>query len=222
MKLSALIGILSLVLAVGLEASSQAQMFGSRSLGASRRSSRSTADASDVGTVQGNERFVRGNREKSDFVGTNSQDSRSFVGSEQGTGAGRVRSSAADLRIERTRDANRAARSSRRSTPIYEPRLSLGFRYGGRQPEQLSSALQARLASSKTIQRTSPIEVSLEEATATLRGEVASQHDRRVAELLVLFEPGVSKVHNELRVKHSPPQVTAPPQAAADSKPPSR
>ncbi len=49
---------------VASEKQANAQMFGQRSLGSGRSASRTTADTSSVGTVQGSERFVRGNRSR--------------------------------------------------------------------------------------------------------------------------------------------------------------
>ena len=45
-----------------------------------------------------------------------------------------------------------------------------------------------------------PLEVSLEGRTATLRGTVATRHDRALAEQLLLLEPSVARVKNELQV----------------------
>ena len=46
----------------------------------------------------------------------------------------------------------------------------------------------------------SPIEVSVANRTATIRGAVASAADRRRAEILASFEPAVSAVANELQL----------------------
>ena len=42
--------------------------------------------------------------------------------------------------------------------------------------------------------------VALDGQTATLRGVVASEYDRLVAEKMALLEPGVARVENQLRV----------------------
>ncbi|NLY00567.1 MAG: BON domain-containing protein [Rhodopirellula sp.] len=199
-----------LALAMGAENNAHAQMFGQRSMGTSRSPARTAAEATNVGTVQGNERFIRGNRSASDFVGSTARDS--FVGSEQGSGDGRVKSAVSNLRIERAPDANRTAQSLSRRRAMYDPRLEVGFRFSAASSDKLSSLVERRLAKSESIHWTDPVEVSVEGPTATLRGEVLSERDRRLAELLVLFEPGISKVQNELRVKQSAPvpQQSAP------------
>jgi hypothetical protein len=52
----------------------------------------------------------------------------------------------------------------------------------------------------------SPLEVVVENETATLRGEVATAHDRLLAEHIARFEPGVRFVRNELTVAEPTPQ----------------
>ena len=44
----------------------------------------------------------------------------------------------------------------------------------------------------------SPISVSLIDGTATIRGQVATQHDRRLVSYLAMFEPGVRHVNNQV------------------------
>ena len=46
--------------------------------------------------------------------------------------------------------------------------------------------------------------------TAILRGTVATDEDRRLAEQLVLLEPGVAKVQNEITVRPQPAAETVP------------
>jgi hypothetical protein len=45
------------------------------------------------------------------------------------------------------------------------------------------------------------IEVSVAGRVATLRGVAASEHDRRLAELLAGFEPGIDSVNNQIRIE---------------------
>jgi hypothetical protein len=64
--------------------------------------------------------------------------------------------------------------------------------------------------------------VSVEGATATLRGEVASERDRTLAERLVLFEPGIDSVRNELKVRSpskGPAEYLPPPPSPTNPKP---
>ena len=59
------------------------------------------------------------------------------------------------------------------------------------------------------IRRYGPLQVTMEGRTATIRGAVASAYEREIVGNLVMFEPGVSQVQNQLTV--------GPPAAAADA-----
>jgi hypothetical protein len=78
--------------------------------------------------------------------------------------------------------------------------------------ERLSRTLKDRLRS--------PLEVSIQEETAILRGTVATEHDRRLAGHIARFEPSVRSVQNELKVEgaeQTQPQATGPEKEAAAS-----
>jgi hypothetical protein len=64
----------------------------------------------------------------------------------------------------------------------------------------LAAAVADELRRSTQIRKLSPIGVTLDGEKAILRGQVASEHDRQLAELLVRFEPGIWQVQNELTV----------------------
>ena len=68
----------------------------------------------------------------------------------------------------------------------------------------------------------SPIEVSVANRKATIRGAVASEADRRRAEILATFEPGVSAVVNDLQlVDATEAQTTVPPEPIPNPTDPS-
>jgi len=163
----------------------------------------------NVGSVLGTERFLRGNREAGDFVGADSRDRSSFVGTQQvpdqpGGAATRPESAVADLIIEPPPDVNLTGPPSGTSTAgMYRPRLRVDFQFAPRSPVAIRLELAKRLELAWAIDRSTPIAVSVEDETATLRGEVASERDRDLAEFLVLFEPGISKVLNELTVRNA-------------------
>lgn len=226
-----------LVVVAGLAAGGEvrAQMFGERTLGRPRpprpRQSRSQdarsgrpqnqdtpAENQNVGTVMGNERFFRGNRSAANFVGRDAQDVRSFVGvqqvQEQGAGS-QAEGAISDLLIEPLPDVNLQQEVlAPLATSMYRPRLQIDFDFARPPAEAVSWDLTRRLAASTAIHLTTPIEVVLEGETATLRGEVASERDRTLARLLLLFEPGISNVRNELTVA-----VPSPTPAAASRAP---
>jgi osmotically-inducible protein OsmY len=68
---------------------------------------------------------------------------------------------------------------------------------------QISESLQSFIQS-----RSLMIEVSPEDHSAILRGAVPSEADRQQTELLVMFEPGIQKVVNELTVDSSLPPIS--------------
>jgi len=230
----------ALVLAVvaGVAAEAQAQLFGNRSLGSSvsRRSRTTRSNSSNVGTVSGSERYVRGNRQETNFVGTDSREVRNFVGVQTNSAASRSRTSTSPVRIEQAPDANRAMKAtSSRSRPggMYSPRLAVGFHHPSLSADEVTTNLAQQLAASLTRHLESAfakdqvrsIEVSLEDGKATLQGEVSSERERTLAGLLALFEPGISEVQNRLVVRPrsapprpSPPQT--PPAPAAEPQPP--
>lgn len=81
------------------------------------------------------------------------------------------------------------------------PRQSVAIGSGAARPAtgsgpQVAEAIQR----SPQIRKLSPIAVTVENETATLRGKVATEHDRQLAELVARFEPGVWQVRNELTV----------------------
>jgi osmotically-inducible protein OsmY len=94
---------------------------------------------------------------------------------------------------------------------MYEPRLRVGFDV----PQPVEGEVQAQLTnllrSCPHLRQTSPIEVLLEGRTATLRGAVASERDRILAQQLILFEPGISQVKNELTVRPADSPPPSPP-----------
>jgi len=77
------------------------------------------------GIVQGQERFLRGNRNPSAFVGSDRRDQQGFVGSEQSIGSGgRVATATEGLRVESSRARNRPL-SAKSTRGMYPPRLVL-------------------------------------------------------------------------------------------------
>ena len=69
-----------------------------------------------------------------------------------------------------------------------------------------SKKLASRINVSRSIQPIVPVEVTISNRTATLRGVVATANGRDLAVRLVLLEPGISRVKNELTVASSDEQ----------------
>jgi hypothetical protein len=103
---------------------------------------------------------------------------------------------------------------------VYNPRLAVGSAPLARPAEVSTTGWQLpalrRLESAFAKDRIRSIAVSLEGGKATLRGTVSSEHERTLAALMALFEPGISEVQNQL-VVGSPaadPGTASPGQAA--------
>ena len=194
-------------------ATAHAQMFGERQLGGMLSRQQGPGALSNPaapainnpgGQITGAERFVRGARQATDFIGTDSGDRRGFVGMRQA----RVRALLADpnngLRVRQEQPLNPAAPMNENSpTAMYPPRYTLATDLSGPEPTAVESSLQRHLQQMPGVRWTSPIEVTVDGRTAILRGAVATERDRELAVALVQFEPGISEVQNELQI-HSP------------------
>ncbi len=158
---------------------------------------------SGLGQLHGNERFLRGNRQRGEFVGSDLRNRRHFIGSQQGRAAGYVRPATSGTRFSTAGSAgfNARAGSSRRASELYSPSLEIAFDVAPPAARELSSDLTRRLKATPGIHPASRIEVWVEGRTAILRGEIASERDRMLAEQIVLFEPGISAVQNDLERK---------------------
>jgi hypothetical protein len=65
----------------------------------------------------------------------------------------------------------------------------------------IDKELTQRLADMPSIHTRTPITVGiLPDGTAKLQGRVATLHDRELAEMVLLLQPGISTVRNELAV----------------------
>lgn len=200
---------IAMMLAVALLAASErteAQMFGPRQLGGflSRQtppgsvSNPAEAMIQDSGSLTGTERFLRGNRRATDFIGTDMGDDRRFVGVTQ---ARQIQTppAAASVREAVLPEVNRQANEGNSAQRPYPPQLVLDPDLSGPTTTTVVSAVERHL-SQLPIRWAQPLEVSLVGRTAVLRGAVASERDRELAEALVRFEPGISDVQNDLRI----------------------
>lgn len=212
-------------------------LFGERTLGVGSSSSardRGATGSSSAGQITGNERFVRENRQPGQFVGADTQDTRSFFSQVDQGGAGGSRGSSGignrnslgtgnrnqfglggaapfgfgtqgqfgSLGSGRTQAGGRspAGRTGSRGRIAYRATLHVGFAHPQPGAADVSARLQARLAKIPAIHGLTPLTVTVHQRTATLRGTVATEHDRRIAVQLALLEPGVGSVQNELTV----------------------
>ena len=167
--------------------------------------------ADDVGEISGDERFVREARDATDFVGADSREEGSFVGSQAGSTSGEIRSAIeGDLVREAIAPAlNRLQNLPQLRSGMYAPRLRLGFEPTTLPPPMIEAEVSYRVSTAAAIRPTRPIEVSMAGRTATLRGAVGSEHEKRLAGLMLLLEPGISKVENDLAVVPAAPTPPA-------------
>ncbi len=107
------------------------------------------------------------------------------------------------------------SRSGRASSQI-RTSLRVGFSFprpnAPRASEDLGSKLAARVQNSSWIQNRAPVSVVVQNGIATLKGEVATEYDRLVAERLARLEPGIGRVDNQLTLAKA---VESPAGAAA-------
>ena len=174
--------------------------------------------AETVGVVTGAERFLRGNRAADDFVGTDSGDRAGFVGSSTADNSGPIRSATTGPLVKTTTEPAINRTRVRSPAPyMYEARLRVGFDFNPQSlPTQTTKVVQ-RLIRARAIDPASSIEVKLEGSTAILSGTVGSGREKSLAGILLMFEPGISKVKNELVVR--PPSMV-PSRSPSDSEPP--
>jgi hypothetical protein len=237
MKTNPALAIVTVAVMLCCAAEASAQLFGRRDLGRplSRRASSSAQSSSasgqgqsrtamrgrltdslfeNVGSVDEAARYIRGNRESGDFVGADSTERRGFVGAQQATEIGaepEITSSIDELEIEATPDANQTAQpAALPRISMNPPRLQVGFDFRPRLPSDVTAKLARRLESTLSLDESSSIEASVEDGVAILRGEVSSERDRRMAGLLVRFEPGIADVRNELKVTAPAAKADAP------------
>ncbi len=218
----------TLIIVFGFPSAADAQLFGNRnpgssagsqirspfgnsgqraSLGASASLGPANPSAAPGGVLDGNERFVRGNRSRQDFVGSGRNDLSGFVGSEQAIGVGRVPAATDSFRLEQTNSAriNRPL-PAQPSTGLYYPRLVLDV-----DPNAVNSTIQSPSyetsvgASTEIAQRVKKIagenvQVFMAGSTAIVKGTVASQRVAELAISILSFEPGIDRVDNQLVV----------------------
>jgi hypothetical protein len=207
------------VFAAGQLPEAQGQLFGERNLGGGLN--RSPGPAPTGGGAPGGaaggmefrsvnpERFVRGQRRADSFVGgAQLEPGSDFVGRELPTTPGAIRS-AIDGSLPR-QPARRSARINRPLTPtprnmVRPPRLSFvpdaAFIPEPVMPEGDGFMTRDERLTDLMTRRVSPTAVvRIENRRAVLEGTVDSPENRRLAEIMLRFEPGVDEVDNQLEI----------------------
>ncbi|MGO9108291.1 MAG: BON domain-containing protein [Thermoguttaceae bacterium] len=101
--------------------------------------------------------------------------------------------------------------NSTTTTPQVRTTLTLAFEPPAVEPAQISSAIAEHLGALPALHWQSPAQVVMQGRTAILRGVVATEHDRDLAERVVRLEPSVGQVQNQLVVaSRAAPKTAAP------------
>ncbi|HID78629.1 MAG TPA: BON domain-containing protein [Planctomycetaceae bacterium] len=158
-----------------------------------------------TGQIQAGARFLRQNVRPGDFVGAEEQGASGFVGrtglsTGGGQGARLGISQSLRGRAGRANQRRTTGRSGGRSQAELAVRVRLGFTPVRAAAAGVNTRLKGLLERSPHLNFQSPVEVAFEGTTVTLRGVVANEHDRVLAEQLARLEPGVWAVKNELVV----------------------
>ena len=195
------------LLLVTMAITADGQMFGSRTLGKPFQSTRpgltAAATMESTGVVEGNERFLRDNRARKDYVGNNRQSLEGFVGSEQAIGTGRVPAATETMQPPRDQSSriNRPLPPLRRGQ-MYYPRLT--FDVSERKGRGVETALiherDAKLERLLSKTARSNIEVWHTADRTILRGTVPSEQVAEKLRILTSFEPHIFRIEDQLLV----------------------
>jgi hypothetical protein len=166
--------------------------------GTSGRPGSAATDANGASLLGGNERFLRRNRRAGTFVGTDSSETKDFVGAQSVEGTQQVGPAVGNVVRGNAAPAG-SDNAGGRTARAYPPRLAPGFDVP--QAATISDSVLRQLRATPGLDPSNQIEVTLAGQTATLRGVVASARDRALIEQLLLFEPGISVVRNDLVVR---------------------
>ena len=163
--------------------------------------------ASGAGLLDGNERFVRGNRSRQEFVGTGRDELAGFVGSGQAIGVGRVPAATDNFRLE-TINANRVNKPlpKQPAKGLYYPRLvieddDVATRDLPSSREDYSSTLNQLQKRVANVTGPSVQVIMGPTGTVVLRGSVDSKRTAELAANVLSFEPGVDRIDNQLTIE---------------------
>jgi osmotically-inducible protein OsmY len=173
-------------------------MFGSSSAGKNNNNNAGSQRASMGGATS--DQMLRSARGKNNIVGADSTDARNFLGIAK---AGQGNTTMQPIRRNTKAQANKNQANNndnRAGSKNVRPTLDLGFEYEGQKFDSLSQDMSARLAKAPGLKIQGRADVAVENGVATLRGTAASEHDRDLAGQMLLLEPGIHRVDNQLTV----------------------
>ena len=88
--------------------------------------------------------------------------------------------------------------------------MEIGFDVPAAQKSVIAAQITTSLGSDKAGSRFGDVKVAVDGDTAILRGSVASQSDRLLAQQIALLEPSIMSIRDELAVK-TPARTSAAP-----------
>ncbi len=164
------------------------------------------AVASGQSLLSGNERFVRGNRSRRDFVGTRNSpiEQARFIGSAQALATGRVRTATEGVKVNEAG----ASRINRALPPqpakgMYYPKLELDLATLGEDAAddaKRTFKVDQRLRSRIQKLAGEDVQIVMEGKVAILQGSVQSARAAELLAQMVAFEPGIDQVLSQLEV----------------------
>jgi len=153
------------------------------------------------GLARQDSRFVRGNRQRDDFVGSNRTELRGFVGAAQAVGVGNVPIATNNVRIETGNLRSNKPLPPLGKAGMYYPKLDLNS-IVEEDAEVIANPRQFERFKERVRERIdSDIDITLESGIAVVRGEVGSKRESELLEAMIGFEPGVNRVRNELTIR---------------------
>ena len=158
--------------------------------------------------IMGSARFLRQNRSRRDFVGSNRADQSGFVGNQQSLGVGQV-APAIGGGAAAIGNAARGAAANRRNPPLpplskkamYYPRLDIGSLDITNRTEQWPAEVSERLSERLAGLSDGAVTVQVDGRRATLEGTVRTRAEADRLKHLAEFEPGVDEVIDQLRIE---------------------
>ena len=151
------------------------------------------------GNVSGSARYLRGNRRRGSFIGANTR--QRLVGNQQAVAQGRVQTAAetAPPKTNASQSINKRL-SLAPAGQMYNPTLSVDFEGTQVDISSLAREVETRVTEKLSLKR-GQLAVAILDRTAKLTGTVSSERERRLAEALLTFEPGISRVENLIQLE---------------------
>lgn len=119
-------------------------------------------------------------------------------------------------RPQPTQPIRRSRSGAGNAAPLRPGSVDVSFDLPASTVNRVSAGLQRRMGK---VLESSSVTVRLQGRTAVLRGSVATDHDRAVAEQLALLEPGISFVRNELSTTDPAESPNADSEPSSESPP---